>query len=317
MRKRLRMKFWQNTIDSNSINSYHCLACLLPQYGVYFSSMYLWVRLRFISLSCDKILHPSAARTDKIAIDGTYDCDVVAEVMAALASKDLLCFGFSDSAVTGPQKGDMAKAYAVISTLSAKSGVLSHIYIVGALLAPLCVAFQGSRGQKADILSKVAEGKMQLSFALTEPDAGSDAGAAKTTAVLEGDKYVLNGEKIYITGADTADLILVVAKTNPENPKSFGVFMVPKGTEGVTVEPLARMTGGNVHPSCRIKLENVRLARTHVLGGEECLEKAWGTFRKTGMLERLVVSFMAVGLAQRQPRGQRSSCRNASSLANI
>lgn len=181
MQKRLRMKFWQNMIDSNSINSYHCLACLLPQYGVDFSSTYLWVRLRFISLSCDKILHPSAARTDKIAIDGTYDHDVVA------------------------------------STLSAKNGVLSHIYMVGALLAPLCVAFQGSRGQKADILSKVAEGKMQLSFALTEPDAGSDAGAAKTTAVL---------------------------------------------------------------------------------GGEECLEKAWGTFRKTGMLERLVVSFMAVGLAQ-------------------
>ena len=74
--------------------------------------------------------------------------------------------------------------------------------------------------------------------------------------------------------------------------------MVPKGTEGVTVEPMTRMTGGNVHPSCHIRLENVRLARTQVLGGEKCLEKAWETFRKTGMPERLVVSFMAVGLAQ-------------------
>ena len=150
------MKFWQNMIDSNFINSYRCLACLLPRDGVDFSLTYLRVRLRFISLSCDKILHPSAARIDKIVIDGTCDRDVVSEVMAALASKDLLRFGFSDSAVTGPQKGDMTKAYAVISTLSAKSGVLSHIYMVGTLLAPLCVAFQGSREQKADILPKVA-----------------------------------------------------------------------------------------------------------------------------------------------------------------
>ena len=161
----------------------------------------------------------------KYDLDGTYEHDIVAEVMAALASKDLLRFGFSDSAVTGPQKGDMAKAYAVISTLSAKSGVLSHIYMVGALLAPLCVAFQGSREQKADILSKVAEGKMQLSFALTEPDAGSDAGAAKTTAVLDGDKYVLNGEKIYITGADTADIYLRWTRAHTADAAACAVLL--------------------------------------------------------------------------------------------
>ena len=235
---------------------------------------------------------------NKYDLNSAYDHDVVAEVLSALAEKDLLRFGFSDSDVTGPQKGDMAKAYAVISTLAGKSGVLANIYMVGGLLAPLCVAYQGTKAQKADILTKVAEGKMQLAFALTEPDAGSDAAAAKTTATPDGDGYVLNGEKVYITGAATADIILAVAKTNPENPKSFGVFMIPKGTAGVTVEPLARMTGGEIHPSCHITLENVHLAKTQVLGGEEALEKAWGTFRKTGMLERLVVSFMATGLAK-------------------
>ncbi len=125
---------------------------------------------------------------NKYDLNSAYDHDVVAEVLAALAEKDLLRFGFSDSDVTGPQKGDMAKAYAVISTLAGKSGVLANIYMVGGLLAPLCVAYQGTKAQKADILTKVAEGKMQLAFALTEPDAGSDAAAAKTQ-VLGGRAY--------------------------------------------------------------------------------------------------------------------------------
>ncbi|MBI1188532.1 MAG: acyl-CoA dehydrogenase, partial [Alphaproteobacteria bacterium] len=95
----------------------------------------------------------------------------------------------------------------------------------------------GTDAQKAKYLPGVASGEIVTSFALTEPEAGSDSGSVRTTAVLDGDAYVLNGAKRYITNANKAHLFTVMARTNPEVKGGSGVsaFLVPRDLKGLSV----------------------------------------------------------------------------------
>lgn len=132
---------------------------------------------------------------------------------------------------------------------------------------------------------------------MTEPEAGSDAASLRTEAVREGDGYRLNGDKIYSTGAATASRIIVVARVaSPDSKRSFGLFLVRPDAEGVAIEPLVS-TRGDVHASCRIRLNDVRLRPEEVVGGEERLGKAWDVLRRIARVERISVAAMATGLA--------------------
>lgn len=224
--------------------------------------------------------------------------DTVARVLDVFAAHGLLAFGFSEPSATGPQPGDMRKACAIIDELAYHSGALATIYMVSGLLAPLCVSYGGTPEQKAALLPQVAAGKLQLAFAMTEPDAGSDAASIATTALPDGsDRIVINGEKIYITGAETADLILTIARTSTTHAKAFGVMMVPKNADGMTIAPLPKLAG-NAMPSCRITFDGTAVPASDVVGGERGLENAWQVLRHTGSLERLVVAAMSCGLAR-------------------
>lgn len=225
------------------------------------------------------------------------DGQFAARALAVLASKDLLSFGFLNPAATGPEPGDMQKACEVISTLAETSGTLATVYMVCGLLSPLCVSYMGTPAQKATLLPQVANGNLQLAFALTEPDAGSDAGAAKTLASPHPGGFLLQGEKTYITGAATADYILTIAKSSAEKSKSFGVFLVPKGASNLAVSPLEKLSG-NGHASCHLRLDDVFVRAEDVLGGTDAIEKAWNVLRLTGALERLIVAALACGLAR-------------------
>lgn len=226
------------------------------------------------------------------------DDRTVGRVLELLGAHGLLSFGFCDPKNTGPQADDMRRACAIIRELSAHSGELSNIFSVSALLAPLTVSYAGTPAQKAEMLPKVAEGRLQLAFALTEPGAGSDAASIRTTAAPQGNNvYVLEGEKIYITGAATADFILTIAKSSPDNPKAFGIFVTPKNSANLTVEPLTKLAG-NTMPSCKVAYDKVEIDAGNILGGAAGLESAWPVLRNTGMLERLVVAASSCGLAR-------------------
>lgn len=233
----------------------------------------------------------------KYNVDGDAGPDCVAGVLAIFAAHDLLTFGFSDPASVGPSPGDMDKACHVISALAGRSGSLASIYMLSGLLGPLCISFAGTVEQKTALLPKAAAGRLQLSFALTEPDAGSDAASLSTRASAQGTSFLLSGEKTYITGASTADFILTVARTSAENKKAFGIFMVPHDAANLSVEPLHKLAG-NAHASCRVTLAGVTAGVDQVLGGHAGLEGAWPTLRRMGELERLIVSAMACGLAR-------------------
>lgn len=182
--------------------------------------------------------------------------------------------------------------------LAAKSGTIASIYMVSGLLAPICVSYAGSLEQKSHLLPRAAQGKLQMAFALTEPEAGSDAASIEMRATrLDSGAYRLDGEKIYITGASTADIVLTVAKTSAKNPRAFGIYLVPHGISGLKVDPLDKIAG-NAHASCKLTFDRVEVDANAVLGGVDGVENAWSILRNTGTLERLIASAMACGLSQ-------------------
>ena len=99
------------------------------------------------------------------------------------------------------------------------------------------IVMDGTEEQKTYYLPKFASGEIISSFALTEPDAGSDAGSLQTKAIREGDDYILNGTKRYITNAPSAQLFTVFARTDPDQAGAKGVsaFLVDASTPGITL----------------------------------------------------------------------------------
>ncbi|MCP3707018.1 acyl-CoA dehydrogenase family protein [Paraburkholderia sp. CNPSo 3274] len=128
----------------------------------------------------------------------------------------------------------------------------------------------GTEEQKQRYLRRLASGEITGCFALTEPDAGSDATALATTARREGDGYVLDGSKRYITNAPIADLFTVFARTNPDDPGAGGIsaFLIERGTPGLTTSAGYRMMGQRGSPVGEVHLHNCRVSASAVLGGE-------------------------------------------------
>jgi acyl-CoA dehydrogenase len=144
----------------------------------------------------------------------------------------------------------------------------------------------------------LASGEMMASFALTEPDSGSDAASLSTKATLEGDSYVINGTKRYITNAIHAGVFTVFARTSPKDAGAGGIsaFLVDRGTPGLTVaKPYRKMGFAGSHESDVI-FENVRVPASAMLGKE-------GTGFKNAMKSldhaRLHMAAVATGMCQR------------------
>ena len=156
----------------------------------------------------------------------------------------------------------------------------------------------GTEEQKRKYLPKLASGEMMASFALTEPDSGSDAASLTTKAVKDGDFYVLNGTKRYITNAIHAGVFTVFARTAPKEAGTNGIsaFLVERNTPGLTVaKPYKKMGFAGSHESDVI-FEDMRVPASALLGPE-------GTGFKNAMKSldhaRLHMSAVATGLCQR------------------
>ncbi len=222
--------------------------------------------------------------------------EMVKAALTAFAQEDLLNLAFLDPKASTVHPHDMRRTATIMEVLGGGSGSLASIYMVNAILGGAVVAIEGTSEQKERLLPQLRMGKLELAFAMTEPQAGSDAASLSTTASPDGEGFVLSGEKLYTTGAATADWIIVVARVAAAPKRTFGLFLVPHGAAGLTVEPLAKLSA-NIHASCRLKLDEVRVPPSQILGGAERIGSAWSTLRVTGSLERLMVAAMALGLA--------------------
>ena len=125
----------------------------------------------------------------------------------------------------------------------------------------------GSDEQKAKYLTPLAKGEKLGCFCLTEPQAGSDASALRTNAVQDGNQWVLNGTKQFITSGSKADYALVFAVTDPDaDKKGLSCFIVPTGSEGYNVARLEKKMGQRAHDTAQLVFEDVRLTPDLMLG---------------------------------------------------
>jgi alkylation response protein AidB-like acyl-CoA dehydrogenase len=126
----------------------------------------------------------------------------------------------------------------------------------------------GSDEQRRQWVPKLCSMEFLGSYCLTEPGAGSDAAALATRAVRDGDHYVLNGQKQFISGAGAGDLYVVMARTGDAGPSGISTLVVPGGTEGISFGAIERKMGWNAQPTRAVVFENVRLPVANRLGAE-------------------------------------------------
>jgi len=157
----------------------------------------------------------------------------------------------------------------------------------------------GSQEQKERWLPDLVAGRALAAFGLTEPEAGSDAGATKTRAVLDGDSWVVDGAKAFITnsGTDITSVVTVTARTGerPDGRPEISAIMIPSGTPGFTVEPAYRKLGWHASDTHGLSFANCRVPADHLLG-----ERGRGFSQFLATLDdgRVAISALAVGLAQ-------------------
>ena len=234
-------------------------------------------------------LRPMEAQT---ADDNLVPDEIVAEM------RDLGLFGLSIPEEFGGLGLSMEEECLVGVELGRTSPAFRSVIGTNVGIGSQGLVMFGTDEQKARWLPGVASGEIITSFALTEPEAGSDSAAVQTRAVLDGDAYVLNGSKRFITNAGKAHLFTVMARTNPDVKGGSGVsaFLVPRDLPGLTVgksEKKMGQQGAHIHD---VIFENVRVPVENRLGGEgEGFKVAMQVLDRG----RLHISSVCVGVAER------------------
>jgi len=163
------------------------------------------------------------------------------------------------------------------------------------------ILMDGTLEQKAYYLPKLATGELSASFALTEPDVGSDAASLRTTATKDGDHYIVNGTKRYITNAPHSKIFTLMARTNPADKGAGGVsaFIVDASTPGITLGKIDKKMGQRGAHTCDVIFDNVRVPAANIIGGPAQEGKGFKTAMKVLEKGRIHVAAVCVGVAQR------------------
>lgn len=185
----------------------------------------------------------------------------------------------------------------VMEQIARHSSSLASIIDAHASLGSMPILMAGTEEQKRKFLAPAATGETLCAFALTEPQSGSDAAQIRTTAVLDGDEWVINGTKAFITNSTYASTFLVAAKTDPEAKGSRGIsiFIVPAGLPGFEVgKPEEKMSNRSSY-SCPLSFTDVRIPKENLVGE---LNRGFPIFMKCVDDGRVAISAVAVGMAQ-------------------
>ncbi|RKN08730.1 acyl-CoA dehydrogenase family protein [Streptomyces radicis] len=216
------------------------------------------------------------------------------EALDALVASDL-------HAVHVPEEfgGAGADALATVIVIEEVARVCASSSLIPAVnkLGSLPLVLSGSKELKERYLTPLAKGEAMFSYCLSEPDAGSDAGGMRTRAVRDGDVYVLDGVKRWITNAGVSDFYTVMAVTDPEKRTRGGIsaFVVEKGDEGVSFGAPERKLGIKGSPTREVYLDNVRVPASRMIGDEGT---GFATAMRTLDHTRITIAAQAVGIAQ-------------------
>lgn len=163
------------------------------------------------------------------------------------------------------------------------------------------ILYDGTDEQKETYLPRIASGAWTAAFALTEPNAGSDAANISTSAVIDGDDWVLNGTKQFITNADTAQVFTTIAVTDESKGARGGVtaFIVEKGMPGLSIGPTDLKMGQRGSHTNELVFKDCRVPRNNVIGGEKMVGHGFKTAMRVLDKGRLSMGACAVGASQR------------------
>ncbi|HVP01585.1 MAG TPA: acyl-CoA dehydrogenase family protein [Solirubrobacteraceae bacterium] len=228
-----------------------------------------------------------APRAHDIDATGEYPWDV----RRLFAENDILGLPFAEEH-GGTGTGSLMQTIAVEEI--AKACASSSLILMVQELGTLPITLFGSDELKARFLPRCASGEWSPAFALSEPEAGSDPAAMRTTARLDGEEWVINGQKAWISNAGIADFYVVMASTDREARRTTA-FVVEKDREGFSVGKLEKKMGIKGSPTGSPVLEDVRVPHENVIGEvDKGLAVALGTLERT----RLGAAAQAIGIAQ-------------------
>src|SRR5882672_186256 len=229
----------------------------------------------------------------RVADDDAIPADIVAEM------RTLGLFGLSIPSEYGGLGLNMTEEVRVTFELGQTSPVFRSRFGTNIGIGSQGIVIDGTEEQKRAWLPKLAAGEITGSFALTEPDSGSDAASLRTSARRDGDHYVLNGTKRFITNAPEAGVFTVMARTNPEEKGAAGIsaFLVEAGTPGLKLGKTDRKMGQRGNHTCDVIFENCRVPARQLIGGQE--GQGFKTAMKVLDRGRLSIAAVCVGVAER------------------
>ncbi|BAB04849.1 acyl-CoA dehydrogenase [Halalkalibacterium halodurans] len=197
----------------------------------------------------------------------------------------------------GGSGGDTISYALAVEEVGRACGGTGLSYAAAVSLGASPIYYFGTERQKQEHLVPLATGESLGSFGLTEPNAGSDAGGTRTKAVLEGDEYVINGEKCWITNAGYARTVIVTAVTGKDERGKpvISALIVPTGIEGFTISCNYDKMGVRASNTCELVLEDVRVPKENLLGDPT---KGFKQFLYTLDGGRISIGALAVGIAQ-------------------
>jgi len=223
--------------------------------------------------------------------------EVPEEIVQAM--RELGLFGLSIPEEFGGLGLSVEEEVRVVFELGYTSPAFRSVFGTNTGIGSQGIVIDGTEEQKQKYLPKLASGEMVGSFALTEPGAGSDAASLRTAARMDGNEYVLNGTKRYITNAARAGVFTVMARTDPDDPRASGIsaFLVEADSPGLSLGKPDKKMGQQGAHVCDVIFDDCRIPADALLGGVE--GQGFKSAMKVLDRGRLVISAMCVGNAER------------------
>lgn len=229
----------------------------------------------------------------KVAEDDEIPAELIGEM------KELGLFGLSIPEAFGGMGLSMEEEILTTFEVSQASPAFRSLFATNNGIGAQGIVIDGTDAQKARYLPRLATGEIIGSFCLTEPDSGSDAASLRTTALHDGDFYVLNGTKRFITNAPEAGLYTVMARTAPQTPGADGVsaILVERGTPGLSLGNIDHKMGHKGAHTCDVIFDNCRVPVANLIGGREGV--GFKTAMKVLDKGRLNIAAASIGAAER------------------
>ncbi|WLR52618.1 acyl-CoA dehydrogenase [Bacillus tianshenii] len=233
-------------------------------------------------------IRPKAEHYDKTA-------EFPEETFKKMAELGMLGIPFPEE--YGGSGGDTISYAMAVEEVGKACGGTGLSYAAAVSLGASPIYYFGTEEQKQKYLIPLAQGETLASFGLTEPNAGSDAGGTQTRAVLDGDEYVINGEKCWITNASYARTVTVTAVTGKDERgrNIISAFIVPTDSPGFTINSNYEKMGVRASNTCELILEDVRVPKENLLGDPQ---KGFKQFLYTLDGGRISIGALALGIGQ-------------------